>query len=138
VRWLVLVLALALPATAAAATTTLDDQSVSQIARADARMAQVQRLHPLAVWRPSYRPGSHTWVARLQQPVGSVLATLTVRDRDSKVTGVTIAPGALDTHLLTQSRAEAVAGTSAKVRDWMARYQRAHARITSSTAFEHS
>ena len=57
-RWLVLVLALALPATAAAATTTLDDQAVTQIARADARMAQVQRLHPLAIWAATYRPGS--------------------------------------------------------------------------------
>ena len=72
-RVLVLVLALALPATAAAATTTLDDQSVSQIARADARMAQVQRLHPLAIWTATYRPTSHTWIARLQQPAGTVI-----------------------------------------------------------------
>jgi hypothetical protein len=136
VRWLVLVLALALPATAAAATTTLDDQSVSQIARADARMSQVQRLHPLAIWTATYRPTSHTWIARLQQPAGTVLATLTVRDRNSKVTGVTISPGALDTHLLTQTRAETIAGTSAKVRDWMLRYQRAHAKISTQTSFE--
>ena len=129
-------LALALPATAAAATTTLDDQSVTQIARADARMAQVQRLHPLAIWAATYRAGSHTWIARLQQPAGPVLATLTVRDSNSKVTGVKISPTALDTHLLTKTRAESIAGTSPKVRDWMARYTRAHAKISSQTSFE--
>jgi hypothetical protein len=136
VKWLVLVLALALPASAAAATTKLDQDGVSRIARADSRMAEVQRIHPLAVWAATYRPDSRTWIARLREPSRSVLATLTVRDGDSVVTGTKVNDGALETHLLTKNRAETIAGTSPKVRDWMARYTRAKAKVTSSTSFE--
>ena len=135
-RWLVLVLALVLPASAAAATTKLEKEDVSRIARADSRMSEVQRVHPLAVWTATYRTASRTWVARLAEPSRSVLATLTVRDRDSVVTAAKVTPGALDTHLLTKSRAEAIAGTSEKVRDWMARYADAKAKVTSSTSFD--
>ena len=135
-RWLVLVLALVLPASAAAATTKLDQDGVSRIARGDSRLSGVQRVHPFAVWTATYRTASRTWIARLAEPSRSVLATLTVRDRDSVVTAVKVQPGALDTHLLTRSRAETIAGTSAKVRDWMARYTRAKAKVTSSTSFD--
>jgi hypothetical protein len=136
VRWLVLVLALVVPASAAAATTKLDQQAIDRIARGDSRMAEVQRVHPLAVWTATYRKQSATWIARLREPSRSILATVTVRDRDSVVTAARVNPGALDTHLLTQSRAERIAGTSPKVRDWMARYARAKAKVTSSTSFE--
>ena len=131
-----MLLALALPASAAAATTTLDQQSIDRIARGDSRMTEVQRVHPLAVWKATYRPASRTWIARLSEPSRSVLATLTVRDRDSVVTAAKVNPGALETHLLTKNRADTIAGTSPKVRDWMARYTRAKAKITSSTSFE--
>ena len=129
-------LALVLPASAAAATTKLDQQAIDRIARGDSRMAEVQRVHPLAVWKATYRPASRTWIARLSEPSRSVLATVTVRDSDSVVTAAKVNPGALDTHLLTKNRADTIAGTSPKVRDWIARYTRAKAKITSSTSFE--
>ncbi len=135
-RLLVLVLALVLPASAAAATTKLDQQAIDRIARGDSRMAEVQRVHPLAIWTATYRTPSRTWIARLREPSRSILATVTVRDKDSVVTAVKVNPGALDTQLLTKNRAESVAGTSPKVRAWLARYTRAKAKITSSTSFE--
>jgi hypothetical protein len=135
-KWLVLVLALVLPASAAAATTKLDQQSIDRIARGDSRMSEVQRVHPLAVWTATYRTASRTWIARLREPSRSILATVTIRDSDSVVTAAKVNPGALDTHLLTKNRAESIAGTSPKARDWMARYARTKAKITSSTSFE--
>ncbi len=136
-KWLVLVLALVLPASAAAATSAkLDQEAISRIAAGDSRMTEVQRVHPTAVWTATYREASQTWIARLREPSRSILATITVRDADSVVTAAKVNPGALDTHLLTKNRAETIAATSPKVRDWLARYTDEKAKVTSSTAFE--
>jgi Glycosyltransferase family 87 len=85
--------------------------------------AQTLRLqNPGAHWEAQYEAATHEWLVLLE-PAGAhnVLATFTVSDRSSQVTGVTVTPK-VGAPRLNATRAFVIASRQAKVKAWLAQY----------------
>ncbi len=123
-------------APAAFAAASLDEAEVREIARAHAGLEEVQRKQPLAIWIAVYDGDKGRWIARLRDAAGKEeYATVTVRDADGTVTAANVEPAAVRSQRLTKAEARRIAGRSRKARDWVDRYERADAKITTDTKF---
>jgi hypothetical protein len=115
--------------------THLTAARVNAIAASATGVAAAVADHPLARWSAGFVPIRGYWVASLTERGSRVYASVTVRDRDASVLGTSIPPTPPPRIRLAQRTAEAVAGRSARVRDWVRRYERNGIQVTSQTVY---